>query len=94
MLEISLYATLLGLLLDIAGFLLVIRYGHSLFTRSGTGPPDNRDGSDGDLYLQYDGAIEGHERRRRFWAYMGVALVVVGFLLQAVDSVVAIHQCG
>ena len=67
MLEILPYTTPLGLTLDIVGFLLVIRFGHSLFISSGTGPPvGNRDG---DLYLQYEGANEGHESRRRLWAH-------------------------
>jgi hypothetical protein len=46
------YAIPLGLAVDVAGFILVILYGHTLFIRSGTGPPDDNQGRDGDLYLQ------------------------------------------
>ena len=48
MLEVLLFTIPLGLTLDIIGFLLIIRYGHSLFIdghslfiRSGSGPPDD-----------------------------------------------------
>ena len=49
------YATPLGLALDVVGFLLVVRYGHSLFLRFGTGVPDSTTGKDGDLYFEVPG---------------------------------------
>ena len=87
--EILLYTTPLGLALDIAGFLLIIRYGHSLFIRSGVGPPPSK-GKDGDLYLRREGPVEGHGDRRRLWAYVGVAIVCVGLVLQGVGPMAAI----
>lgn len=48
--EVLLWAIPLGLAVDIAGFLVVVRFGHSLFIRTGTGPPSD-EGKDGDLYL-------------------------------------------
>ena len=89
-LEVLLYAIPSGLTLDIFGFLLIIRYGHSLFIRSGSGPPDDSKGKDGDIYLNYEGQNEGQDQRRRFRAHTGVALVTIGFGLQIVGSVAAI----
>ena len=90
-LEVLLYTIPSGLTLDIVGFLLIIRYGHSLFMRSGSGPPDDSMGKDGDLYFQHEGPDEGQYRRRRVWAYVGVTTVIVGFGLQIVGSMAAIH---
>ena len=89
-LEALLYTIPLGLTLDIVGFLLIIRYGHSLFIRSGSGPPDDSIGKDGDLFLQHRGPDKGQDRLRRFWAYVGVATVIAGFGLQIVGSMAAI----
>ena len=52
---ILLYATPVGLMLDIAGFLLIIRYGHSLFLRVMSG--DLPDRQDSNLYLRADGVM-------------------------------------
>ena len=51
LMEILLYTTLLGLTLDIVGFILLVRYGHSLFMRSGADLPVDNIGKDGDLYF-------------------------------------------
>ena len=88
--EILLYTTPSGLLLDIVGFLLIVRYGHSLFLRSGTGPPADNMGKDGDLYFQHEGPDKGDNSRRRFWAYVGVATVIIGFSLQIAGAMAAI----
>ena len=95
--EIVLYAAPLGLMLDIVGFLLVIRYGHSLFIRTGVGPPSESDLKDWDMYLQYKGPDTEHGRsqgsRHRFRAHLGVATVITGFGLQIVGSTAAIYLC-
>ena len=90
--EILLYTTPSGLILDIVGFLLVIRYGHSLFIRSGTGPPVDNIGKDGDLYLQRKGPSEGRDNGRRLWAHVGVATVIIGFGLQIIGSLTVIYM--
>ena len=88
---ILLYATPVGLILDIAGFLLIIRYGHSLFLRVVSGSlPDRQDNN---LYLRADGVDERSENRRRLYARIGVATVAIGFGLQAVGSTLAILFC-
>ena len=88
---ILLYATPVGLILDIAGFLLIIRYGHSLFLRIVSGNlPDTQDYN---LYLRADGVDERIERRRRLYARIGVVAVAVGFGLQAIGSTLAILLC-
>ena len=88
---ILLYLTPIGLMLDIVGFLLIIRYGHSLFLRVVSGNLPNR--RDSNLYLRVDGVDERTESRRRLYARIGVATVVVGFGLQAVGSTLAILLC-
>ena len=93
--EALLYATPLGLGIDIVGFILVVLYGHSLFMRSGTGPPHNEIGRDGDLYFQHSGLSDDRgERRRMFKAHLGVGLVVAGFCIQIVGSIAAIYLSG
>ena len=91
MFEVLPYASPLGLSLDIIGFILIIRYGHSLFIRSGSRPPDDSIGKDGDLYLQHGGPDRGQDRIRRCWARVGVATVITGFGLQIVGSAAAIR---
>ena len=85
--EALLYATPIGLALDILGFLIVVNYGHALFIRSG-GRPDHSKGKDGDLWFG-DGSNKGESeesKRRRFWAKVGVGIVVFGFGLQIVGA--------
>lgn len=90
MLEVLLYTIPSGLTLDIIGFLLIIRHGHSLFMRSGSSPPDDSMGKDGDVYFQHEGPDEGQDSRRRVLAFLGVTTVIVGFGLQIVGSMAAI----
>lgn len=93
MIEVLLWATPLGLLIDIGGFLLVVRYGHALFIRSGPSVPSGPDteGKEGDLFLLSRGAgVESGERHRRRWAHVGVYTVVAGFGLQIVGAIAAI----
>ena len=90
-LEALLYTIPAGLTLDIVGVLLIIRHGHSLFMRSGSGPPDDSMGKDGDLYFQHEEPDGGQDRRRRAWAYVGVTTVTAGFGLQIVGSMAAIY---
>ncbi len=89
--DILQYATPIGLGLDIVGFLMVIRYGHALFIRSG-GRPDHSKGKDGDLWLG-DGSNKGESedsQRRRFRAKAGVGIVVFGFVMQIIGSLASI----
>ena len=89
---ILLYATPVGLMLDIVGFLLIIRYGHSFFIRVMS--RDLPDRQDSNLYLRADGADERIENRRRLYARIGVVAVAVGFGLQAIGSTLAILLCA
>lgn len=81
------YATLVGLVLDVFGFLLIVRYGHSLFLRVGAGAPRENEGKDGDFFLEIAGADDRGDRQRRRKAHVGVATVVVGFSLQIVGTI-------
>ncbi len=84
------WATVLGLGLDIVGFLLVIKYGHSLFLWAGAKLPTKQ--KDDVLYF-YGGELERKDvfGRRRLWAKLGVALVAIGFSSQIVGAVAAIQ---
>ena len=91
MIELLLWAAPLGLLIDIGGFLLVIRYGHTLFMRVGTEAIDS-EGKDGDVFIVIPGLPgDSGDRRRRRWAHMGVCVVVAGFGLQIVGAIAAIY---
>ena len=88
--DILLYATPLGLLLDIAGVALLIIYGHSLFLRLVPKLPDNP--KDDTIYLIGDsdaGKVQ-KDKRRRFLAYFGIGTLLFGFTLQLVGSIAAI----
>ena len=88
---ILLYLTPVGLMLDIAGVLLIICNGHSLFLRVVSGNlPDRQDHN---LYLRADGVDERIGSRRRLYARIGVVAVAVGFGLQAIGSTSAILLC-
>ena len=83
----------IGLGLDIIGFSLVLRYGHALFILTGTGPPPTgSEWIDGDLYFQVAEGKEATARRRffrpdaRMWAKVGGGLVILGFMMQFVTS--------
>ena len=85
------YLVPIGLMLDIAGFLLVVRYGHALFLHMGSGPADNAKGKDGDLYFEGAGAdVDAADSRRKKKAWTGVWLVVGGFVLQIFGSLASI----
>lgn len=79
--------TIGGLCLDLIGFVLVIRYGHALFIRSGPDPPQKGEGKDGDLYLQTNDPAYG---RRLCLAKTGVALVITGFLAQIAGAAIGL----
>ena len=82
------YATPLGLVLDIIGFVLVILNGHALFLRVGSGPPSPGDGKDGDMYIEAAGGDEQYIRQlKRAW--VGVTLVILGFFLQILGTIVS-----
>ena len=93
--EYLLWLIPIGLLLDIAGFLMVIHYGHALFMRTGVGEPDSTIGKDGDHYNKLASGdpaeIARWDYRRRLKAHIGVWLVVLGFALQIAGSVVSIQ---
>lgn len=80
--------TIVGLFLDLTGFVLVIRYGHALFIRMGSEPPQKGEGRDGDLYLQTKDPDYG---RRLGLARIGVALVIIGFLAQIAGAVIGLR---
>ena len=81
-----------GLLLDIVGFWVVIRHGHALLIRTGTGPRPKKLG-DGTMYFQHenggsDGEASYFRRRRR--AEVGVALVMTGFIAQLIAAAASV----
>ena len=85
------YLIPIGLVLDIVGFLLVVRYGHALFIHVRSGPPEAATGRDGDLYIEISRAdAEPEDQRRRRKAWMGVWVVVGGFAVQIVGSLASI----
>ena len=85
-----------GLAMDLVGFLSVVRYGHSLFIWAGSGPPDSGQGKDGDIFLRTaseggSGQASGQTNRHRRFAFAGVAAVTVGFALQIIGAIAALH---
>jgi hypothetical protein len=85
------YATPLGLLLDIAGFLLVILFGHAIFQRTGSRVPPPSEGREGDVFhlvSDGNGDVDGNYRTRLRRAWFGVGLVISGFTLQILGSFV------
>ncbi len=87
--DILLSATMIGLLMDVIGFVLVFLYGHFLFLRSGSKEPDNGEGRDGDLYFRVADVspeLDRKQARRRFLAKCGAYLVIAGFGLQALGA--------
>ena len=103
MLDISIihalrWAILVGLLLDIIGFALVFRHGHSLFLRSGPTSSDE-DMRDGDYYFQYKGGTSEEDakalrtaRYRRLKARIGAYTVLVGLGFQFEGSWASLHN--
>lgn len=81
------YLTVVGLALDVFGFLLVILNGHAIFIRTSGNPPREGEWRDGNIWLQVEnGDSEGNKRQRQK-AWAGVWIVVAGFLLQIVGAV-------
>ena len=69
------------------GFALVIRYGHSLFIHFSSSKPTDGIGKDGDIFMVTEnGDSDKQDRNFRLFARAGVTLVVVGFMLQFLDS--------
>ena len=92
MIELLLWATPLGLMIDIGGFTLVVLYGHDHFIRPGTFQAPERERPGILYYFTNEGpSDESLPRRRRRWAHTGVGMVVVGFALQIVSSIAAIY---
>lgn len=80
--EVLLWLAPAGLVLDIIGFLLVILLGHTLFVLSGgLVVSQEKDGSVGFRILK---------KWQQNIAWVGVALVMVGFILQGIGSSAAI----
>ena len=74
-----------GLMLDIVGFYLVVKYGHSLFMRTVVRVPKADEWNDGDFAFTVDGPakeVESRGRSRRRKAHLGVGLILTGFVLQ------------
>ena len=87
-----LYLTPIGLALDIVGFVLVVAYGHNLFMRVVAKPPrqDDKGFSRRRIYLESAGSDLADARRPVQKAYCGVAIVVLGFVLQIAGATVGI----
>ena len=86
------YLNTTGLVLDLVGFVLVIKFGHDLFLRTITQEEydKNKHKDPGTLYLISDNgeSIESNRNWRLFAARMGVGLVASGFTLQIFASVI------
>ena len=81
-----------GLLLDIVGFLIIIRFGHSLFLRVASAAPES--GTNENVLSLIPANVSdadlSRDQRRRIYARIGVALVITGFTSQIIGSVAAI----
>lgn len=82
------YLQPVGLFLDIIGFSLIFVFGHAVFIRLTLGEPKDNEGMDGHIAVPTD-SPEAVSRNRRFrsWAYLGVGLVIIGFIVQLAASV-------
>ena len=90
MIEFLIWATPVGLMLDILGFLLVFLYGHTIFMRVGTGPPPETMPRSS-YYWQVSGPYdESADRWTRRKAQIGALAVGIGFGLQIIGAVAAI----
>lgn len=77
------YLTPAGLVLDVIGFVLIAKFGHSLFFMVGFGPPHPDQGQEGDIYAESSTPVNlDTQIRRRMLVYSAIILVVIGFLLQ------------
>ena len=87
MYEILAPLTPIGIALDIIGFGLVIRYGHSLFIHISSSKPPDETGKDGDLFMVVgNGEADTQAKKRRILARAGVVVVIIGFILQFIGS--------
>lgn len=86
------YIQLLGLLLDVIGVVLLIKYGHALFIYTGTSSTPPEKVSSGTLYFQYagDASDKGDHSKRLRLARCGVWMVLIGFVFQLIVAVAAI----
>ena len=85
-----------GLGLDIVGFILVVRYAHSLFIHiTSDAIPDANLGRDGDVVFSGvagGASVDRADVHRKYKAWAGVALVVVGFGLQMAGAIFGILE--
>ena len=83
------YLITAGLGADIVGFALVVLNGHAIFIRVSNRPPTGdevREMRNGDMWIQHEGDDAKGNSRQRKCAWLGVALVVLGFSLQLIGS--------
>lgn len=85
------YLQVLGLLLDIIGVGLLIKYGQALFIYTGTGSVPEKLPS-GTMYIRYEGdeSDNGDHRKRLNLARCGIWLVVIGFAAQLIVAIAAL----
>ncbi len=89
------YLTPIGLGFDIVGFTVVVLYGHAIFMRQGSRPPTPDEGKDGDFYMHVlggDTSVDTQYRRLLVKAWVGVVMVVFGFILQMIGSIAVILE--
>ena len=84
----------IGLFLDIVGFALLFAFGHTVFIRvvqNAPGPGANNRY----LYLvpgASDPKGESRNKRHRALAYVGVGLIMIGFVLQLIASLYTLFR--
>lgn len=88
-----------GLALDLLGVVLLLAFGNARSIWVGSGPPRADLGRDGDTYFAIEGDQQGipsiakqerRERCRRIIWRIAVGLIVVGFTLQLVGSIITL----
>ena len=75
-----------GLLLDIAGFILILRYGHAFFLTISSRAPRPEEGSEGSIWLEYGGPPDNGHSHRLIKAKIGAGFIFTGFVLQLIGS--------
>ena len=82
------YLQPVGLLLDVIGFSLIFVFGHAVFIRLTLGEPRDSEGMDGHIAISTNSpAAVSRNRKFRSYAYLGVGLVMIGFIAQLAASV-------
>ena len=82
------YLQPLGLIIDIIGFILLIRYGHALFIRTGTSPMPPKDWWVGSYYFQRENGEGPSSNDGQFRiAKWGATLVITGFAVQFIGVI-------